>query len=779
MTCKTDNTKVLYNISHYGYLPTIILHNAIFHKDDYSILMLDCGWLSNETLQFICEKKIIPYFDAIIKYDESKLINSHKNADINELKMIIDNYFSTIIDSNSLNLDDIDYVYSGFDTIHAFGIFLSTKSKKHTLFDINLITDNSNARLKNYNDTYHDLLCDCMALTWKSPLVTDVIYMLAETKEEIRRLLTKNNNPCKNRSFATGKNISFFTIDNGFSKITPSQKKEIIDYFGLDYPDDAMYTLLLPTSSFFVRNYDSSYSDCCTFDELFLNPYRVLLDYVRIKGKLAIKPHPNRSISKKYLELFFSDALYIPANIPSELLNYSDIKFDTILSPGSNSASTVNSNMTLTLPRSYFKIFEKIHSLSVIADLLKQMGMNHLYVMSFDEELSSSIEKTICINITADMNSADAILYYDEIEYAPTEKITVHSIKIDDYESLNNINCDAIVVVEKHLIDRYSIPDNNTEYYAISGIIEKMQLLEKWSYCKKLPRSGLIIYAHQTTLYDLKARIDTRTLIPPKYKYCQDNIRTHLHNFKEMVDCGAPSEEVLKKLRYLSEDVRIRGDGMKLAKYYLHHVEPDSQLFIETFTIIANNGDADAMGQLGQLYENGEIVSKSINDALMWYRQANKTNSKKWAIPLFNLLWKIGTPESYSEMIDVIMPLANKNDGSAMGHLGKAYRDGKGVKKDHKKAIMLFEKAVSEDITWANWVLIDLLVIQKDETSKKKAFEIALEKSPIHRKIMFRLGRMYLTGTGVKKNMTLAKKCLSIAASDGDEDAKKELQTLM
>ncbi len=70
--------------------------------------------------------------------------------------------------------------------------------------------------------------------------------------------------------------------------------------------------------------------------------------------------------------------------------------------------------------------------------------------------------------------------------------------------------------------------------------------------------------------------------------------------------------------------------------------------------------------------------------ALVKNNQGNVPNSR-----LFDILWNIGTDEAYREMIDVIMPLVNKNDPNAIRRLAKAYAEGKGVELDSQRATEL------------------------------------------------------------------------------------------
>ena len=75
---------------------------------------------------------------------------------------------------------------------------------------------------------------------------------------------------------------------------------------------------------------------------------------------------------------------------------------------------------------------------------------------------------------------------------------------------------------------------------------------------------------------------------------------------------------------------------------------------------------------------------------------------------LFDVLWSIDTPESRKEMLEVATRHAATGDGAAMGRLGRAYRDGKGVPRDLKMAAEWMRKAADKNIVWAKKELGDV-----------------------------------------------------------------------
>ncbi len=82
-------------------------------------------------------------------------------------------------------------------------------------------------------------------------------------------------------------------------------------------------------------------------------------------------------------------------------------------------------------------------------------------------------------------------------------------------------------------------------------------------------------------------------------------------------------------------------------------------------------------------------------------RKAGEKNVGWAKNELFDILWGIGTPESMSEMIKVAENFAAQGNPNAMGRLGRAYRDGKGVEQDLDKAAEWMRKAAEKNVGWA------------------------------------------------------------------------------
>lgn len=132
---------------------------------------------------------------------------------------------------------------------------------------------------------------------------------------------------------------------------------------------------------------------------------------------------------------------------------------------------------------------------------------------------------------------------------------------------------------------------------------------------------------------------------------------------------------------------------------------------LELYKIAINesiSGNALSFLWIGRLYRDGRGVEKNYLMAAKWMRKA-RDGGIKWADwELFDILWRINTPDSLKEAISIAEPLAQSGNRELQGRMGRAYRDGKGVEKNRDLARVWFKKAADQDLAWAKKELADL-----------------------------------------------------------------------
>ncbi|TNI84474.1 tetratricopeptide repeat protein [Aeromonas sobria] len=163
---------------------------------------------------------------------------------------------------------------------------------------------------------------------------------------------------------------------------------------------------------------------------------------------------------------------------------------------------------------------------------------------------------------------------------------------------------------------------------------------------------------------------------------------------------------------------------------------------ISTLLEKAEQGDKDALFQLGRKYSNGEGVPKNDEEAIKWYLKA-----------------------------------ANLESAAAQNNLGVAYEKGQGVPKNDEEAVKWYRKAAENNLAVAqrNLGLMHRLGrgVQQDDQEALKWYRVAAaQENP---QAQNNLGWMYQNGRGVPKNDKEAAIWYRKAAKQGNIDAQVNL----
>lgn len=159
----------------------------------------------------------------------------------------------------------------------------------------------------------------------------------------------------------------------------------------------------------------------------------------------------------------------------------------------------------------------------------------------------------------------------------------------------------------------------------------------------------------------------------------------------------------------------------------------------------AEKGQVEAQYRLGTLYENGQGVEKSVEEAKKWYRKAAAQNHARARRRLEAIEGKTSSPGSESVALKWYQDLADQGEPDAQYNLGFMYETGFSVPKDDGKA--------------AQW------------------YERAAEKKNVPAQL--RLGLMYLAGSGVKQSEIQGAKWLQAAGERGNKLAAGVYEQLL
>jgi len=190
----------------------------------------------------------------------------------------------------------------------------------------------------------------------------------------------------------------------------------------------------------------------------------------------------------------------------------------------------------------------------------------------------------------------------------------------------------------------------------------------------------------------------------------------------------------MKITRTLHSNLHLLGKCLLLG-FLLTPVMAVGQSFEDTLRL-AEEGNADAQGNLGYMYVTGEGVPQDHAEAVRWYRLAADQGLAE-AQSMLGMLYYyglLGVPEDNVEAVKWYRLAADQGLAEAQYNLGVSYYDGP---QNYAEAEKWFRLAAGQGFANAN----------------------------------FNLGVMYAIGQGVSVNYATAYAWFNIAAALGHEDA--------
>ena len=793
---------VLYNISHYGYLTTVLLHKHVFHKHDYGVLIAENSWFSGQTKEFINSKNSVPFFDEFYAYSGATRKND-TGEDILENDIV--SMFNDLFEKCKYGFDKYSHIYTGFDGIHAFGVYLSIKEKRYTVFDLLAITSRSDKTYLDKKLPYYNLLVRHKALTGRNPLIDGIIYTAADSFEGIKEITEKNNISDVFRPLPDIKNVSFFTPNNAKKKLGTEAVRELSDFFDFSFDGKTEYTVLFTTSQVFfgTTNLVEEFKGLMKESDIFLFPFKVLIDYFYAGDhtELIVKLHPNAPVNKEKIEKNLRSIKTIPGYAPSELLDVLNLNVSSAISCGSNAIFTYETKKTLPFPRSYFNYFRRLYSLHLSLSLAKFLGNATLFI---DLDAPEALSELLISNIFVDDKNIDNRV--EDYNLAQCVIIDVTGKNIEDIMntySNNEIKIlfgvpnqygnlpkgSSVIRLEKERESSPAVCDLDDEYvYVITDDERVSELLNTFSYSKNLRTCRLTTRAHKIETYEHV--LHTRN--------SGENIK-HVDSVLEAAEAGNEYSQYIISKRYEKGEGGFDADMDSAITWMKRASETNDDYVFDYVDLLMKKSSEDSMTlafstcekalkenptptylRLARMYRDGKGTKKDVDKAIEFMRIASN-NGNRWAKnELFDMLWKRNGEEDLKEAYEVAFKHSSDGDAGANGRLARAYRDGKGVSEDLDKAIRHMRIAAGKDIKWAKNELFDMLWQRNGEEDLKEAYDTIFDYSKGgDGSVLGRLARAYRDGKGVKKDTGKAIQLMRQAMDKNVKWAKNELIDLL
>ena len=236
----------------------------------------------------------------------------------------------------------------------------------------------------------------------------------------------------------------------------------------------------------------------------------------------------------------------------------------------------------------------------------------------------------------------------------------------------------------------------------------------------------------------------------------------------------------------------------QLGKYYYdgHEIVRDKEEAVKWYRKAAEQGNADAMLELGKCYYYGRGVEEDKEEAAKWYRKAAEQYRKAAEQGNADAMFALGgcyedgcgveedeeeAAKWYRKAVEQYRKAAEQGDADAMRKLGKCYGDGSGVEKDYEEAVKWYRKAAEQGNADAMYKLgryYEPFYDDDDDAEEnyKKAAKWYLKAAQKgHAYAMWHLGECYLNGDGVEKDKEEALIWYSKSAELGHEYAMRAI----
>jgi len=123
--------------------------------------------------------------------------------------------------------------------------------------------------------------------------------------------------------------------------------------------------------------------------------------------------------------------------------------------------------------------------------------------------------------------------------------------------------------------------------------------------------------------------------------------------------------------------------------------EADAEM-VDTIREMVDDRNGTAIKRLSRAYRDGRGVEMDLAKARELAQKNYDAKMPGANIDLFDVLWKMDTPEASAEMVPLVEGPASEGDILSMVRLARCYCEGKGVEKDVEKAVGMLEKVVKD-----------------------------------------------------------------------------------
>lgn len=200
---------------------------------------------------------------------------------------------------------------------------------------------------------------------------------------------------------------------------------------------------------------------------------------------------------------------------------------------------------------------------------------------------------------------------------------------------------------------------------------------------------------------------------------------------------------------------------------------------IKWYTLSATKGNSSAQTNLAFMYREGLGIERNYREAVMWYKKAGENGSINAQVNLGKFyLEGLGVEVDYDLAFKYFKKGADEENEYGITNLAYMYEKGLGVEKDIKYAKELYEKAIKNGFSLAQYNYGRFLIESelKDYEQGLKYVKKAAKQKSVEAQLY--MAQLFLEGKVVEKSFVNSKKWYEIAIGEGSHEALYQLGKL-
>lgn len=190
------------------------------------------------------------------------------------------------------------------------------------------------------------------------------------------------------------------------------------------------------------------------------------------------------------------------------------------------------------------------------------------------------------------------------------------------------------------------------------------------------------------------------------------------------------------------------------------------------------NGDDNLQYRLGKMCYEGKGTEQDTKQAIGYLSKAVKLKNEHAKYLLAKIYLNENYFDHFEDAREMLEELAEKENESALFLLGKEYATGEHLEKDEEKAIQYLEKCSKKGNLFADYLLFQIYRNQEVPSIEKMIFYLKQSADRGNEIAQFQLGKMYLEGKYIQKNIESALKYLKYSAEQNNQFAQYVLGKL-